>query len=657
MSNDALNLKAGCKKSYGISSLFNDALKSIKDISSFIPPDEDTPIQLPFVVNSNSTRSQGEGLYMNVLAHLSQYQGVMQKPKDKSMSIRDSITQQESQFKKVEATQTQKFKTSDFSFKPIAEECRQTMRSKEEFIKHRQSVQFQNKSVLSKRESETSTKSCTEYTGDIPIKQSNKTFEQLLEEKLTTNRNDLPLRGQSSDNKKLVKREFLRRKSTTVKPGPVRRKHNRKNQEEKENKVKNTSSSLAHTLNRENRKDFDSVIHELNIKDTTESLNKVHCEFFFIPTISIKDKETSAPNNQVKEKLRELSEEIEMLKKDRKVVERQKWEYEKLLKKLQDDIEAFDAYKGRETSSIQQIKERAIQKANKNAQSISNKDVNSSLRKENIKLHEELKMREMKYKESVDTLRKQLEEAINNNKKLEVSITELRNSIIKIKPLNTHKESTVETTIELNEKEVTKQETSIKNAKNIDDTYDMVFLPKYHSGNEKMTSQQTYKDGKTIKQYANGKTELIFSNGVRKEIFPDSYSVIYFNNKDIKQLYNDGRIVYYFASTKTTQTLFSDGLQVFKFPTGQIEKHYPDGSKEITFPDGTLKSVLADGQEESVFVDGTIQRIEKNGLKSIEYPNGEKEIIFPDGTLMKEFPNGRIKKTYPDGSYESTTVD
>eukprot|EP00826_Nyctotherus_ovalis_P007421 TRINITY_DN11852_c0_g1_i1.p2 TRINITY_DN11852_c0_g1~~TRINITY_DN11852_c0_g1_i1.p2 ORF type:complete len:305 (+),score=72.94 TRINITY_DN11852_c0_g1_i1:172-1086(+) len=190
-----------------------------------------------------------------------------------------------------------------------------------------------------------------------------------------------------------------------------------------------------------------------------------------------------------------------------------------------------------------------------------------------------------------------------------------------------------------------------------DAPYDMVFLSKYHSGEIKLASQQAYKDGKVIRQYDNGKTELIFTNGVRKEIFPDSYSVIYFNNKDVKQLYPDGRVVYYFAGARTTQTAFADGLQVFKFATGQVEKHYPDGSKEISFPDGTLKCVLADGQEESVFADGTVQRVEKSGLKSVEYPSGEKEIVFPDGTMIKEFPDGRVKKTYRDGSYESTIVD
>jgi centromere protein J len=68
---------------------------------------------------------------------------------------------------------------------------------------------------------------------------------------------------------------------------------------------------------------------------------------------------------------------------------------------------------------------------------------------------------------------------------------------------------------------------------------------------------------------------------VRRETFPDGYTVVFFNNNDIKQTYPDARIVYYFAEARTTQTTYSDGLQVFKFSNQQIEKHFPDGTKEI----------------------------------------------------------------------------
>jgi len=72
-----------------------------------------------------------------------------------------------------------------------------------------------------------------------------------------------------------------------------------------------------------------------------------------------------------------------------------------------------------------------------------------------------------------------------------------------------------------------------------DDTnYDLEFLDKYHSEdkNIKLIKQELSQDKKIIRLYDNGKKELIFPSGVRKEIFPDSYQIVYFTNNDIKQV-------------------------------------------------------------------------------------------------------------------------
>ena len=41
-------------------------------------------------------------------------------------------------------------------------------------------------------------------------------------------------------------------------------------------------------------------------------------------------------------------------------------------------------------------------------------------------------------------------------------------------------------------------------------------------------------DGKVQKVYANGKKEVLFTNGVKREVWPDGYSIVFFNNSDIK---------------------------------------------------------------------------------------------------------------------------
>lgn len=114
--------------------------------------------------------------------------------------------------------------------------------------------------------------------------------------------------------------------------------------------------------------------------------------------------------------------------------------------------------------------------------------------------------------------------------------------------------------------------------------YDMQFLPRYHNNddaNKRVVQENISNDGKIVRWYANSKKEVIFRKGVRKEIFPDGYTIVYFKNKDIKQTYPDGKVVYYFDEARTTQTTELDGVHIYKFYNGQIEKHFPDGSKEI----------------------------------------------------------------------------
>lgn len=41
-------------------------------------------------------------------------------------------------------------------------------------------------------------------------------------------------------------------------------------------------------------------------------------------------------------------------------------------------------------------------------------------------------------------------------------------------------------------------------------------------------------DGKIQRVYTNGKKEVIFHNGVKREVYPDGYIIVHFTNKDIK---------------------------------------------------------------------------------------------------------------------------
>lgn len=121
---------------------------------------------------------------------------------------------------------------------------------------------------------------------------------------------------------------------------------------------------------------------------------------------------------------------------------------------------------------------------------------------------------------------------------------------------------------------------------------------KLKGANQKV--EQVLEDGRRI---------VVYSNGTRKEIFPEGDSVIHFVNGDTKQVLGDRRVVYFYAEARTTQTTHPDGTEEYEFADGQCEKHFPDGSQEVIFGDSTRKYISATGQEETHFPDGTIERL------------------------------------------------
>ena len=52
----------------------------------------------------------------------------------------------------------------------------------------------------------------------------------------------------------------------------------------------------------------------------------------------------------------------------------------------------------------------------------------------------------------------------------------------------------------------------------------------------KIVKTERTNDGKMINIYEDDKREVLFTSGVKKQLFPDGYQVVYFTNKDIKQV-------------------------------------------------------------------------------------------------------------------------
>ena len=93
--------------------------------------------------------------------------------------------------------------------------------------------------------------------------------------------------------------------------------------------------------------------------------------------------------------------------------------------------------------------------------------------------------------------------------------------------------------------------------------YLMTFPSQYHSDSvsEIIKEEVTTHDNKIQRFYSSGRREVIFPNKIRRVLWPDGYSVVYFANNDVKQVFpNHEKIVYFFAKLGTTQTTYLNGV-------------------------------------------------------------------------------------------------
>ena len=62
-------------------------------------------------------------------------------------------------------------------------------------------------------------------------------------------------------------------------------------------------------------------------------------------------------------------------------------------------------------------------------------------------------------------------------------------------------------------------------------------MPEYHGAElkkVKLVEEVIGHDGKVQRIFENGKKEVVFANGVNREVWPDGYSLVQFNNSDVK---------------------------------------------------------------------------------------------------------------------------
>ena len=77
----------------------------------------------------------------------------------------------------------------------------------------------------------------------------------------------------------------------------------------------------------------------------------------------------------------------------------------------------------------------------------------------------------------------------------------------------------------------------------------MIFPEQYHSPSfdDYVIIDERISDEKIETFYENGRKVTDYVNGMKKELWPDGYSIIFFSNKDIKQTFPAmKKTVYYF---------------------------------------------------------------------------------------------------------------
>ena len=127
-------------------------------------------------------------------------------------------------------------------------------------------------------------------------------------------------------------------------------------------------------------------------------------------------------------------------------------------------------------------------------------------------------------------------------------------------------------------------------------------------------------NNKTIKIYSNGVKEILYKSGIKKQIFPDNYNIIYYTNNDIKQTFPDKHSVYYSSETKGVQHINT----LFTQQDHQLQNDNHTTEEEEMSSNETERTV-----KQHVFPNVQVSCTEiGNGVKEIKYSSGNKVYEF-----------------------------
>ena len=370
---------------------------------------------------------------------------------------------------------------------------------------------------------------------------------------------------------------------------------------EKSIKKKAHSNSKEINSNKISSENFKTLIDNINqiqltAKNIQENINNCSMNPIFIH------------RNDYKKILKLIIKDLEIIKAEQKRLQIERKQFEKEKEKFNIEVNSFKEYQKKKLLEIEEEKKK-LESLNKNlSNQLSYRKIKTYVKKPSYKYNNKLNLNNQITKASnkvnLSSLSKKENSISNQTKENNCYIKKNKNnsiiSEIKKPKLNLFKKSDSEkkflkkhiingfpsfssnslikdTKNNINDEEINDEDYNISKQNN----FEMKFERKYNL-KDMIISKKENKDDKIILYYNNDAKEIIYNSGVRQQIFPDGYKIIYFINNDIKQIYPSGKYVYYFFESKITMTYFpKNKLKIYKYKNGKIEKNYIKKKEEI----------------------------------------------------------------------------
>ena len=394
---------------------------------------------------------------------------------------------------------------------------------------------------------------------------------------------------------------------------------------------------------------------------------------------------------EINEKLKELENEIKILKQEQAEVKKQKSNYKSLFKQLQKEVERFNKQKKQEIVELKNKKEVQSKRIYQKLQQSKNSTQNEvqSLRKENKKLQNELITRDKKREVALGKLRKDYEELLNKNSQLENKLKELsERELRQVKPAN-NKSPLIEGSSVAGVNSIIRTDRDAENTKSNNLIKENGKIAKIEHIPTKKHNPKNNEIGKGSNLPKNREIKFMQVTKSTPHDKPDNKIKIQQQNKSLMKPNNSSRNQVKIhtktetiknsrirnntkpienkklnkSTNKSTDLLIKKDVRNInkeecktiriasqkEIKKEHIENFQDDEEFDMIFP-SKYHSINSNKIPSKVTTNnGKVTKTFNNGKTETILPNGVKRESFPDGYTIVHFKNKDIKQTYPNG--------